>query len=188
MLENLVLSHLKNGLIKMNMINKNEFLNNHKWGGSGIEKCLFDYILDKDEVGSTIIELGAGYCSTKAFSEFYNLYSIEENPSYVNLVSGVNYILANIKDNWYDREIVKQNIPKTHNLVFVDGPSGEGNRSGLLDNLDLFNENTIYIFHDTYREPEMLLAKDVAKKLNKTITFFDTTKDMDNGDFWVVVE
>lgn len=170
------------------MENKIEFLNNHKWGGSGIERCVFEYILDKIKIGSTVIELGAGYCSTKAFSEFYNLYSIEENENYINLIDNVNYIFAKIKNNWYDREIVSNNIPKNHQLVFVDGPSGEGNRSGLLDNLDLFNQETIYIFHDTYRGPEKKLAESVAKKLNKNITFFDTTKEVKEGDYWAVVE
>lgn len=165
----------------------NVFINNHKWGGSGIEKCVFEFILDKIPQGSTIIELGSGYCSTKAFSTSYNLYSIEDNSSYINLFPGVHYIHAPVKNGWYDKDIVKNSIPENYSLVFVDGPMGEGNRSGLLNNLDIFKD-CIFIFHDTYREPERKLAEDVAKKLNKTVTLYDTTNKMDNGDYWAVVE
>jgi hypothetical protein len=158
------------------------FIKNHKWGGSGIESVLFEFILDKIKPGSTIIELGAGFCSTGAFSKFYNLYSIEDNASYINHFNNVNYILANQKNGWYDREIVKNNIPTDYAMVFVDGPSGEGNRSGLLNNLDIFKKDCIFIFHDTYRNAEILLAEEVSKKLDKNITFYD------NGDYWAVVE
>lgn len=176
-------SHLKiskNGLINMEQ-NELDFLNSHKWGGSGIERCLFEFILNKIKPGSTILEIGAGYCSTLAFSKFYNLYSIEDNEAYVGF-SGVNYIHAPVINGWYNREIVSQKLPEDYQLVFVDGPMGEGNRSGILNNLDLLKKDCVYIFHDTYREGEKTLALAFAEKLNKSITFYS------EGDYWAVVE
>jgi hypothetical protein len=39
----------------MNNLEKNEFMENHKWGGSGIERLLFEFILDKFDVGCNVI-------------------------------------------------------------------------------------------------------------------------------------
>jgi len=165
----------------------NNFMDSHKWGGSGIERCVFEFILKRFQNKNVVVELGAGLCSTEAFSKFYEVYSVEDNPNFINLFENVNYILSPIKNYWYDREIVLDNLPKKIDLVFVDGPSGSGNRNGLLDNLDLF-ENCSFIFHDTYREPEKKLAIDVAKKLNREVLFFDTTITSVNGDFWAFIE
>lgn len=157
-------------------------LENVIWGGSGIEKCLFDFIAEKIPAGSTVIELGSGACSTQALSSIYTLYSIEDNGKFVNAYNGSTYINAPLVNGWYDRDIVSKNTPTEYSLVFVDGPAGEGNRSGLLNNLDLFDSNAVFIFHDIYRAPERQLALDVAAKLNKTVTFYE------EGDYWAVVE
>ncbi len=153
-----------------------------KWGGSGIAECLFRFIANKIPEGSIVVEIGSGACSTPALSSIYKLYSIEDNPNYINKYKSSIYIKAPLKNGWYDRNIVSKHMPKKCALVFVDGPVGEGNRSGLLNNLDLFDADTIFIFHDTYRKPEIQLAIDVADILNKSVTFY--TK----GDYWAVVE
>jgi hypothetical protein len=57
------------------------------------------------------------------------------------------------------------------------------NRGGLLNNLNIFKKDTIFIFHDTYREHEIKLANDVASKLNKKITFHN-----EEGDFWAMIK
>ena len=51
-----------------------------------------------------------------------------------------------------------------------------------LNNLNIFKKDTIFIFHDTYREHEIKLANDVASKLNKKITFHSG-----GGDSWAMV-
>lgn len=158
------------------------FLDTHKWGGSGIERSCFEFILKNIEIGSGIVEIGSGYCSTKAFSKFYKLTSIDDNIEYINLYDGVSYIHAPITNGWYDVKIVEQNLPDDYKMVFVDGPLGSGNRGGLLNNLDIFKKDTIFIFHDTYRDHEIKLANDVASKLNKKITFHSG-----GGDFWAMV-
>lgn len=151
---------------------------NHKWGGSGIELELFQFILNEFQEGSTIVELGSGYCSTKAFSLYFDTYSIDQNLDYINIFDSVKYLHAPITNGWYDRELVKNFLPKKYSLVFVDGPLGEGNRSGLIDNIDIFDKDSSFIFHDTYRGPEKKLANDIAKIINKEIFFYE------NSDFW----
>lgn len=157
-------------------------LEGHLWGGSGIERVLFDFILNTIPEGSTIVELGSGYCSTKAFSAFYKTYSVDDNVQYQNLFEGVNYIYANNINGWYNRQSIVDNLPEEYSLVFVDGTSGEGNRNGLLNNLDIFRDDVTFIFHDTYRVPEKNLAIEVANALGKSITFYE------DGDFWAVVK
>jgi hypothetical protein len=164
-------------------ISEIEFLDTHKWGGSGIERSCFEFILKNIEIGSEIIEIGSGYCSTKAFSKFYKLTSIDDNIEYINIYDDVNYIHAPITNGWYDVKMVEENLPNDYKMVFVDGPSGSGNRGGLLNNLNIFKKDTIFIFHDTYREHEIKLANDVASKLNKKITFHN-----EEGDFWVMIK
>jgi len=160
---------------------KNELIE-HKWGGSGIEKKLFEFIIGEFKEGSTIIELGSGYCSTKAFSLYYKTYSIDENSDYINLFKGVNYLHAPKINGWYDRELVKNFLPKKYSLVFIDGPSGEGNRNGLIQNIDIFNKEASFIFHDTYRESEKNLSVEIARILNRDIKFYET------DDFWAYIK
>jgi len=163
------------------MENKKEILDNHKWGGSGIEKELFEFILDEFEEGTTIVEIGAGLCSTKMFSMFFDSYSIEDNIKYVGTYGNAKYIHAPLKDGWYDVEAVKNGLPEKYDLIFLDGPLGSGNRRGFLKNIKLFNPDAKIIVHDTYREPEADLAKEIAEELGKEIQFFK------NSDFWAYI-
>jgi len=165
-------------------MSKQDKLNNIVWGGSGIERALFEFILDKIPEGSKVLELGAGLCSTVAFATFYVPYSVDDNPNYIGLYKGVNYILApRHNGGWYDRDIINA-IPKDYAMIFVDGPSGH-NREGILCNLDVLDTNVPIIFHDTNRLPEKALAVDVSEALGKKITFYNSK---DHGDNWAVIE
>ena len=77
---------------------------------------------------------------------------------------------------------LSQQLDSDYRVVFVDGPLGEGNRIGLLDNLHLFNDNITWVFHDTFRDSEKNLVKDLAKKINKSLHFFS------GCDYWAIVE
>ncbi len=79
---------------------------NINWGGSGIEKCLYDFIVNKFPKGSKMLELGGGNVSTKVFSTHFNLTTIEEDPKWINIFSS-RYILAGIKNGWYDSGVLK---------------------------------------------------------------------------------
>lgn len=141
-----------------------------QWGGSGIEKELFDQIRTLIPDGAIVIEFGSGKVSTKALAEHYNLYSVDENNTFIGLVSRVKYIHAPINDGWYDRKILKRCLPKQCDLILIDGPAGTGNRYGILHNLDLIQAKTI-IVHDTNRRPEWILAETIAYRLNKQLEF-----------------
>lgn len=154
-----------------------------EWGGSGIEKVTFDYISSKIAHGSTFVELGAGRVSTREFSKVFNLYSVEQSQEYCGIYTDTKYIHASIKNGWYDVDVLKSELPKNISGIFVDGPSGTGNRHGLLDNLDLFDlsSDAMIIFHDTYRDEERKLAANIANKLGLPI------KEYSNGDYYTVV-
>lgn len=154
-------------------------MDNIIWGGSGIEKVVFDYILSIIPIGSTVVELGAGNVSTRAFSLHYKTYSAEHNEEFVGLFENVNYIFAPEVDGWYDREILEMSLPpkEDQKLIFIDGVG----RRNILDNMDLFNPNAVYLIHDTYREKEIELAHDLALKLNRTAVFHT------EGDFWATI-
>ena len=181
--------HKYKGKIKNMDYNLKLFLDNHTWGGSGIEKCLFDFILNKIEPGSTICELGSGKVSTPALSRFYNLYSVENDPNYIDIYENVNYIFSPIVDGWYNPQVLEENLPKNLGMLFVDGPLGEGNRKGIIQNYNIFKECPIFIFHDTHRDTELDLAKDFAILLGKKISIYDTSSTLgDRADFWACIE
>lgn len=158
-------------------------MNNTEWGGSGIEKVTYDYIINTVKHGSTFIELGAGKVSTRELSKIFNLYSIEQDKNYCDIYSQAKYIYAPFKDGWYDIEALKNNLPPTISAILVDGPAGEGNRRGILDNIELFDltPDAIIIFHDTYRSPEHQLAYDVSNKLCMKL------REYAQGDHFIVV-
>lgn len=163
------------------MINTDIFnIDKFTWGGSGIEKSLFLFIEKNFPKKSTCIEFGSGYCSTKAFSSIFNLYSVDDNIQYQDKFPNVNYIHAPIKNGWYDVEILKNKLPKEYSFIFIDGPAGSGNRNGILNNLSLFN-NVPFIIHDTYREHEEKLASSIAKTLNKKCFYYN------QDDYWALI-
>jgi len=139
-----------------------------EFGGSGIEKKLYDWIKENIPFGETIIEFGAGDVSTRALAEHWELYSVEDNPQWINRWNS-NYIYAPIVNGWYDINIVKANLPLSYALVIVDGPSGAGNRGGILDHLSMFRGDVPIVVDDTWREQERFLAAVMATKMKKFV-------------------
>jgi hypothetical protein len=158
-------------------------MSNSEWGGSGIEKVTFDYISKLIKHGSTFVELGAGLVSNREFSKIFNLYSVEQDKRYCDFYPQAKYIHAPYVNGWYDVKALKNHLPTNISAVFVDGPSGEGNRNGFLENIEMFNfaDDVVIIFHDTYRESENTLAKNVASKLGMKM------KEYKNEDYFISV-
>ena len=148
------------------------------WGGSGIEKVVYDFIRSSVHDGGVIVELGAGHVSTKMLCENYYLYSVEHNKEFLNLYKS-NYIYAPIKDGWYDIEILKDELPGIHfqDLILIDGYD----RKQILEHLYLFNPEAMYIIHDTYRDEEKQLAIDLGKALKREAVFHT------DGDYWATI-
>lgn len=161
---------------------------NSEWGGFGIEKAVFDFMLKNVPPSSVVIELGAGIVSTRELGKVYELYSVEQYQQFCGLYPNVNYIHAPIVDSWYNPQVLREKLPKKSACVLVDGPTkhgpaGTGVESRVLmkNNMDLFDKDSMFIFHDTNRADEKLLATEIAKLLNKNIVHYE------DGDFYSVI-
>jgi len=136
--------------------------------------------------GSTILEFGSGQTSNQ-LGEYYKMYSVENNRSWIGKYSTVTYINAPIvnyinndpflqefpmpNNGWYDIGAIKKGIPKKYNLIIVDGPPGSNEqnagRGGFYKYLDEFDITVPMIFHDVNRQVELMLVKKIAEKLNR---------------------
>jgi len=129
------------------------------FGGSNISEELYRFILDIVPKGS-LLEFGSGAGSTQNLSKHYKMYSIEHNAQYVGAFDST-YIHAPIKNGWYDVDVLKSNLPEEYeyDAVLIDGPIGEGNRSPVLNHLDLFGnfKDKWVICDDTHRYGELHL-------------------------------
>lgn len=145
-----------------------------EFGGSGITEELFDWILRTIPLGKTMVELGAGSVSTKLLSEKYKLYSVEDKAEFRNMFSST-YIYAPIdrSTNWYFRKALEEDLPKEYDCILVDGPTGEGNRWGFLENLDLFRPDVPIIVDDTWRKAEKEMLVQLAEKTNRRYELFE---------------
>jgi hypothetical protein len=155
-------------------------MDHEEWGGFGIQKSTFDFILKNVKLGEVFIELGAGIVSIRELSKFYNLYSVEQYQPFCNVYKNVNYIYSPIVNGWYDPEVLRKNLPKKSACVLIDGPTkygpvgtGKESRALLKQNLDLFDKESMFIFHDTNRKEEKDLACEIAVLLNKEIQHYE---------------
>lgn len=151
------------------------------FGGSGIEESLFKFILSICPLGSKVLEFGGGDVSTVALGNKYDLYTVEQDRKWMKHYNLTNYIYADIIDGWYNIDILKKSFPNNIDLCLIDGPLGEGNRNGILKNLDLLNNVKKIIVHDTYRDSEYNLSKSIADILKMDIKLYSS------GDHWAYI-
>lgn len=143
------------------------------FGGSGITLDLYQFIRELLPPGKAILELGSGDVSTRYLSEVYKLFSVEDKPEWLNKHKAT-YIHAPLVRGWYDVDALKTCMPKDYDLILVDGPSGEGNRIGFMQHLDIFNTKVPIIFDDTNRTGEWYLAQSVAAFVGRPAVFHST--------------
>jgi hypothetical protein len=128
-------------------------------GGWAISEEVFHWIIKNIKKNSTILELGSG-SGTKELSKLYKVYSVEHNENFLNKYPS-NYIYAPIKEKngqlWYDTEVLKNEIPKSYDLILIDGPPGNIGRMPFLENLELFNLDVPIMVDDTNRKDERIL-------------------------------
>jgi len=141
-------------------------------GGWSISPKMINWIFDNLPQDSIILELGSGY-ATKLLVEKYKVYSIEQDPNWMNKYRGSNYIYSPIKDyenyKWYDLSFINE-IDKNYDLLLVDGPTqASGGRYGLLEHIDKFyNSNAIIIFDDVNRKEDLDVMMKLSKKINRS--------------------
>lgn len=142
-------------------------LNNLDGWAISIE-CFF-WILDNIKMGSNIIEIGSGP-GTIELSKHYETYSLEHQERFTKLAPKAHYILSEIVDGWYDPEVVFSLLPKTYNLIIVDGPPNinqQKTRNNIEKFWDKFDTSVPIIMDDTHREDEYNFAIKSAEVLGK---------------------
>jgi hypothetical protein len=131
-----------------------------------------DWIIEHIPHGSNILELGSGPGTIK-LSKYFTMYSIEHDRDWVGRDPKGTYIHAPIVNGWYNRQIVKNNLPLKYNMLLIDGPTGTIGRHKVLDNLDLFNLDVPIVFDDTNRKTELQIFKKMLTKLpNRKHAYF----------------
>tara|TARA_R110001599_G_scaffold43191_1_gene129595 strand:- start:1642 stop:2118 length:477 start_codon:yes stop_codon:yes gene_type:complete len=140
---------------------KNKNLND--WA---ISDELFSWVRENLDEGKTILEFGSG-TGTIELTKHWNTYSVEQDQKWVGKAPNSNYIYAPIKDGWYDKEIVFSLIPKSYDLMIIDGPGGSDLRPGVDKYLDKLNTDIPIILDDTHRKKDRDHAINIAKILGK---------------------
>lgn len=123
------------------------------------------------------MELGSGPAS-ELLALDYEVCSVEHDKKYVGMIDTVEYIYAPIVDGWYDLESVPE-----YDLLLVDGPPGRIGRSGILDNLYLFDLSKPVIVDDTHRKEEQKIAHVISDRKDSGVM---TLNDQHKKKFTVI--
>lgn len=144
-----------------------------EFGGSGITRELYDWIIAHVEPGSQILEFGAGLVSTAKLGQRYQLTSVEHDPAWVGQFSST-YIYAPLsaETEWYSMSDLSQIENQFFELAIIDGPPGTGRRFGILLNLNLIERIPILIVDDSDRPAEKVLTILLAKYLGRSYEDF----------------
>lgn len=118
------------------------------------------------ELHGFVVELGSGHGSailSEMLSPGARLVSVEHDERFFGLVSGTTYIMAPLKNGWYDREALCV-LPPPHEIaaLIVDGPIR--GRQALLHHLDLFPPHVPLLLDDVHRAEEKALVTQLAKR------------------------
>ena len=134
------------------------------------KECI-SYIKEKLPEGSTILEFGSG-ASTHILSKTYNMISIEEDKYWANRYDS-DYLLAPIKDDWYDIDMVNNFLKdKSYDAIIIDGPA-KGDRKKLVELIEndiiKINKNVMIFVDDVQRSDEYILALKLSTILNREL-------------------
>jgi len=152
-----------------------------EFGGSGITEDCYNWIRANIEAQSPVLEFGAGLVSTAKLSEHYKLTSIESNENFIGTFKS-HYIHAPLskQDGWYEVDKLGDLKDKDFDLVIIDGPSGSGNRFGILLNLDFLKNSKRILVDDTDRPSEKLLLELLSRALNRPYISFEHFSVIEN--------
>jgi hypothetical protein len=129
--------------------------------------------------------MGSG-SGTEALSKKYNMISIEHDVKWVGKYDS-KYIHAPLTPdynnpiiNWYDTNVIKNELVDKYDLILIDGPPGGASpnkltRDGFRRNIDLFDiTECIIVFDDLHRKEEMDLMMLLVKQINRKYEVFDS--------------
>lgn len=142
--------------------NRNKPSIESKLGGWSIDKSVYQWIRSNAEDGETILELGSGY-GTEVLSKHYSMFSIEHDRKFLGRFSST-FIHSQLLDSWYDPRSISDFLPRNYTLLLVDGPPGD--RSGILNHLELFNPSKFWLINNTDREKDRMIFEEICLKLN----------------------
>jgi len=160
------------------------------WGGWSIDKKLYDFIRQVLPDSSTILELGSGW-TTGELAKHYKMYSVENDIKFVGQYEST-YIHAPLKRHevienlpytkWYDPELLKNGLKGIkYDLLLIDGP--HKTRSGIVKYMRYFDPSVIWLFDDTQRPADAMVADSIAATLGVPC---DTYRGSDEKTFTVL--
>jgi hypothetical protein len=154
-----------------------------------VDAALLDYIYQILPVGKTVLELGSGYSTRRFCDHGYKVFTVESDPTWVNVVKEATYIHAPIQPwgrsnrplksvlkrcpehtGWYDPKTLRKLLPKEYDLILVDGPCRDYGRSGFFCHFDLFRHDVPIIFDDLHRPDDYYIARRCAEALELDLT------------------
>lgn len=141
-------------------------------GGWSISQDLISNLKEILPNGSKILEFGSGYGTQMLIEAGYDMFSVEENPSFAGLFHN-QYCLAEITDGWYNTEKVSSFLKgKSFDAILIDGPA-HGERLKILDSNINFNDFKIIIVDDIERkeDAEVFSILSEGKNYKKTETY-----------------
>ena len=154
-------------------MSENLFTESGKTNPFAICEHTFKWILDNIKHGSTIVELGSG-TGTAELCKYFNVYSIENNPKWVNYVKDSNYIhspLRSYEDHtWFDEDSIKRGLPNDYSFLLIDGP--HAHRVGFHKHIHLFKQDIPWLFDDTHAEHNLIEAKKCSELLGRPYETF----------------
>ena len=161
-------------------------------GSASMTKNCVEYIKKILPKGSTILELGSGHGTTWLADAGYKMYSVENQPEWFDrFPNHTTYINCRSKpyddeytkpegfeDNisWYHPDDLFPNLPKTYDLILIDGPGGIGHgwgRGGFWKHIDKFNTDVPMIFDDINRMSESDLMEKVSEYVDREYYVID---------------
>ena len=139
-------------------------------GGWSISYELADYLTENH---NTILELGSGAGSEYLTDKGLKVLSVEHNIEYINKYN-TKYIYCPLINGWYDPDLLYQKtFYAQYDCLLVDGPPGSHARVKFLEHLNIFDLSKTIVIDDCQREPEYLMALDVATTVNRNIDFVE---------------
>tara|TARA_R110002050_G_C8962233_1_gene514562 strand:+ start:7867 stop:8388 length:522 start_codon:yes stop_codon:yes gene_type:complete len=147
-------------------------------GDVSVNAACIDFIREILPAGSTILEFGSGPGSTVVLSEWYTLYSVENQKEWMSRYPVcATYINCREKmydeeytapfeyqKGWYHPDDLLPNLPEKYDLILVDGPGcSRWGRGGFYKHIESFNTDVPMIFDDIHKDDK---AKLVIEKVS----------------------